>query len=64
MTWRFEVGTSSARLSFTFIPLSNVLAGMITFAPRSARTLAVSFPMPFVAPACQKVGSTIMPPES
>jgi hypothetical protein len=35
---------------------------MITFAPLNARTLAVSFPMPFVAPACQQVKSTVMPP--
>jgi hypothetical protein len=32
------------------MPLSSVLAGKITSAPLSARTLAVSFPMPFVAP--------------
>ena len=51
MTCSLELGTCSARLSFTFRPLSSVLAGMITFAPLSASTLAVSFPMPFVAPA-------------
>lgn len=50
MTCTFEPGTWSSRLSFTLRPLSSVLAGMITFAPLSARTLAVSFPMPFVAP--------------
>jgi hypothetical protein len=50
MTCSLEAGTCSARLSFTFRPLSSVLAGMITSAPLSARTLAVSFPIPFVAP--------------
>jgi len=54
MTCSLELGTCSARLSFTLRPLSSVLAGMITFAPLSAKTLAVSFPMPFVAPEfCQ-----------
>jgi hypothetical protein len=54
MTCSLELGTWSARLSFTFWPLSSVLAGMITFAPLRARTLAVSFPIPFVAPGFNK----------
>lgn len=49
-TWKFESGCCSSRLSFTFNPLSRVLAGMITFAPLKDNTRAVSFPIPFVAP--------------
>lgn len=44
-------GFSRSRLSFTSAPPSGVLAGMMTLAPRRARTLAVSFPMPLVPPA-------------
>lgn len=49
-TWSFASGCCSRKLSLTFMPLSSVLDGIMTLAPLSARTRAVSFPIPFVAP--------------
>lgn len=37
-------------LSFTFLPDSRVLTGIMTCTPRKARTRVVSNPIPLVAP--------------
>lgn len=58
MTWSFASGFCSRRLSLTFRPLSMVRHGIMTFAPLKARTLAVSFPMPFVAPTISTCKAT------
>lgn len=51
ITWILASAFCSKMLSFTFPPLSSDRQGMTTVAPLSARTLAVSFPIPLVAPA-------------
>lgn len=54
MTWSFALGFSSRSHCCTFKPLSNVRDGIMTLAPLSARTLAVSLPIPLLAPASLK----------
>lgn len=60
ITCSSALGFCSRRLCFTFNPLSRVRDGIMTLAPLSASTLAVSFPMPFVAPAVHKIDGSYL----